>query len=548
MDERLEEVQTEEVETKTQEILETKKSKIEKKKAKFEKKQQKLDAAIAQKEAMIEDKLLKGLSDNAKMNKTALICYVIVNVILTVAYLLEVIKGNRTVPYFALVAALLIIPIIIAEIVYKKNKDTNVLKMIMAVFYMIFYAFAMFTTVSQFPFVYILPMYMIIMLFSDVKLGSWVCSIGFVVNILQVIKVALTTGYTKEQTADVEIQLVLMALLGVLIVINSKTTTKINEGKLRRLQQEQDKTSKLLEAVMNASGDITEGIEKVNEKMSTLGISVEEIREAMIEVSRGTAETAESVQAQLVGTEAIQNQIGMVREAGDNIADNMKKSSTVIDAANKNMDNLFDQIKKSEEANGTVMNDMHQLNEHTDKMNTIIELINSVANRTSMLALNAGIEAARAGEAGKGFAVVASEISNLANQTKQATVGITKIIDNIVTELSEVVQAVDLLNEANQLQGEAAGEVKDSFDKMSQSAVEVENSNKQLGEIIEKLAAENEKIVESIQTISAITEEVSAHSNETCDSSETNSQIVKEVSSLVEMLNQKAIELKSAQE
>ncbi|HTH98043.1 MAG TPA: HAMP domain-containing methyl-accepting chemotaxis protein [Stellaceae bacterium] len=56
-----------------------------------------------------------------------------------------------------------------------------------------------------------------------------------------------------------------------------------------------------------------------------------------------------------------------------------------------------------------------------DKIGDILQLIEAIANRTNLLALNAMIEAQRAGEAGRGFAVVAQEVKNLANQTSQAT-------------------------------------------------------------------------------------------------------------------------------
>jgi methyl-accepting chemotaxis protein len=61
------------------------------------------------------------------------------------------------------------------------------------------------------------------------------------------------------------------------------------------------------------------------------------------------------------------------------------------------------------------------LSSSAEEIGQIVELIQSIARRTNLLALNASIEAARGGEAGRGFAVVASEVKELANQTSRAT-------------------------------------------------------------------------------------------------------------------------------
>ncbi len=71
------------------------------------------------------------------------------------------------------------------------------------------------------------------------------------------------------------------------------------------------------------------------------------------------------------------------------------------------------------------------LSEHTQQIGEIIATVNSLADQSRMLALNASVEAARAGEEGKGFAVVAMEVRNLADQNRDATIQVREILGEI---------------------------------------------------------------------------------------------------------------------
>ncbi len=92
-----------------------------------------------------------------------------------------------------------------------------------------------------------------------------------------------------------------------------------------------------------------------------------------------------------------------------------------------------------------------------EKIGEIVGLINSIAEQTNLLALNATIEAARAGEAGRGFAVVASEIKALANQTSKATIDINERIGAIQSVTRETVGAIEeIVSTIGEINGIAA--------------------------------------------------------------------------------------------
>ncbi|AWK88940.1 methyl-accepting chemotaxis protein [Azospirillum thermophilum] len=141
-------------------------------------------------------------------------------------------------------------------------------------------------------------------------------------------------------------------------------------------------------------------------------------------------------------------------------------------------------VENAEQAQGTA----EGLVSATQRIDEVVQLINSIAQQTNLLALNATIEAARAGEAGKGFAVVASEVKNLASQTARATEDITAQI----SEVQEVTRrTVDSIRGIAQVIGES-----------SQIAATISAA-------VEQQAVATQEIARNVEQASAGTSEVS---------------------------------------
>lgn len=486
-----------------------------------------------------------NLSDRAYINKISMILHTVIVSVLSVAYVFEIFKGSRTVPYVLIMVVVGLIPVIVDLILYAKNKECVYIHHVMCIGYSLWYIMLVFTGVSSHTYVYAIPMYIVVTLFSDLAVSAMVCVGGLLVSLAHIVYIGFTVGYTSADVKDIEIEVACMLLVGLFMVIVAIANKKMSDRNSRRIKEQQDELQQVLDSIVAETDTMTDDIAVVSANMDSLGESVEHIKLAMNEIASGTNETASSIQDQLERTNEIQQDIIKVKDTAEFIEKNMTHTDELIIEGRQHMEDLTAQVAKSMEANDKVTSKMNELSEYTAQMNTIIETITSIANSTGMLALNASIEAARAGEAGRGFAVVASQISELANQTKNATVNITNIIGNINNELGEVTSAVDEVTEGNKANVESTKVVVNNFASISEGSKMVVEQTKELTETVDALESANSDIVEKIQTISAITEEVSAHTSETADDCEANSTLVNDIADTFSKLNESAVRLKN---
>lgn len=127
----------------------------------------------------------------------------------------------------------------------------------------------------------------------------------------------------------------------------------------------------------------------------------------------------------------------------------------------------------------TTTEKMVQLNNYSNEVGGLIELINSISKETKMLSLNASIEAARAGEDGKGFSIVAMEVGKLAAQTDEVSKKIEQVMNVLKDEIENITQSMN--NEMNY---------------MAENCKVVEDTNKELVIIVQTLNLGKESLEE----------------------------------------------------
>lgn len=480
----------------------------------------------------------------AKANAVAMNCHCLVCSIMSVAYFVEFLKGDRTLLYVLVTIVLAMAPVAGEFISYKKMHDTKMIKHFVGIGYAILYTFVMFTTNNHFTFVYVIPMLIAITVYNDFKY-SLPIEVGMViVNVVQLVMFFQKGIYTKADMASVGIQFFVIVLICGIQLYTSMVTERLNQWKLAEIKAEHEKTEELLMRIMDTSDKMTQQIAESAQKTASLGESMQAMKESMEEVNSGSNDTAEAVQSQLNQTEEIQAMVEQVEKGTENIIDSMNQNKEAIAQGNANVGILVKQAEETVESGKKVTEELSQLDTYMSQMNSILDIINSITSQTSLLALNASIEAARAGEAGRGFAVVASEISQMAQQTKDSTVQISQLIENVSNAIQMVVEVSGSMISMIESQNETTGKTAESFTVIEKNSDNVYGHSNELAAYVTKLADANKKIVDSISTISAISEEVAAHASDTLSATESNNVIVEELAALSGQLETLAQELK----
>ena len=480
----------------------------------------------------------------ARENTVAMNCHFLVCGIISIAYFVEFLKGDGTLLYVLATIILAMGPVVGEIICYKKQHDTKMIKHFVGIGYAILYTFVMFTTNNHFTFVYVIPMLIAITVYNDFKY-SLPIEVGVViVNVIQLALFFKRGIYTKSDMASVEIQFFVIVLICGIQLYVSIVAEKLNQKKLAELKAEHEKTEELLTRIMDTSDKMTQQITESAQKTASLGESMQAMKESMEEVNSGSNDTAEAVQSQLNQTEEIQAMVEQVEKGTENIIDSMNQNKEAIAQGNANVGILVKQAEETVESGKKVTEELSQLDTYMSQMNSILDIINSITSQTSLLALNASIEAARAGEAGRGFAVVASEISQMAQQTKDSTVQISQLIENVSNAIQMVVEVSGSMISMIESQNETTEKTAESFTVIEKNSDNVYGQSNELAAYVTKLADANKKIIDSISTISAISDEVAAHASDTLSATESNNVIVEELAALSGQLETLAQELK----
>ena len=262
-----------------------------------------------------------------------------------------------------------------------------------------------------------------------------------------------------------------------------------------------------------------------------LTASAEQSAQASNQVAGSVREVAQGAEKQLHLVEAANQTVGEISAAIQQVAANtgvVSDSATVTATVANNGDVIIQKVVKQmqviREKTDATSAVIGELEDKSNQIGRIVDVISNISGQTNLLALNAAIEAARAGEAGRGFSVVAEEVRKLAEQSQAAAKEITTLISQVQGKTNS---AVTFMSEGKKEVEEGTGIVGAAGENFNQILEKVRDITKQINEIAAAIAGirtgsenivaavshidtESKRTSEQSQTISAATEEQSA--------------------------------------
>ena len=284
---------------------------------------------------------------------------------------------------------------------------------------------------------------------------------------------------------------------------------QIGRGEIPReaiASSRQDEVGRLAQAFADMSAYLRELVQDMNEGISVLASSSEEILAATSQVATSTQETATAISEIATTVEEVKQTAVLAGSKSQGVADSTERTRQVALGGRQAVEEALAGMQQIREQMQAVAESIMRLGEQSQAIGEIVASVGDLAEQSNLLGVNASIEAVKAGEVGKGFSVVAQEVKALAEHSKQATAQVRGILGDIQKAMTKAVllaeqgsKTVETGYERARSSGEAIRSLSDSIEQSSEMALQIAATSQQQLVGMDQVASAMENIRQASQ-------------------------------------------------
>lgn len=341
------------------------------------------------------------------------------------------------------------------------------------------------------------------------RILSSICS-SVIVVMLICIAVGIRLAGSMSRNIKTSIQMVGRLAEGNLDVwVDDKLLKKKDEiGELSRV------TITLRDTMRSTIKEITDNAKALLEASQLLGTAADNTNGTMNDVRTAVSQVVDNSQLQAENSQSTSEQMKIM---GDNITETSNEAELLSgnaasmqlssEKASKTLLSLRQINEDVKKIIGEVQEQTNRTNESVKKIQAATTFINSIAEDTGLLSLNASIEAARAGDSGRGFAVVAEQIKNLSEQSNESSKEIEATAEVLRADSEKAVQAMQQMQEIIASQSESMQETQQVVAEVIEEIASSMKSIAQIKESSGRLEGARNEVLQAVEHLSEISAE-----------------------------------------